>query len=486
MSKLIWYNRASAAFLLMFATAIASRAQTFTTLWQFDGHDGSGPGTFGMQLVQGTDGNLYGTTDRDGVWGGTIFKITTGGTLTTLYYFCTPNCTDGWGPSGSLVLDAGGNFYGTTSIYGTANYFGTIFRVTPEGTLTTLYRFCREATSCPDGARPEGLVLAADGSFYGMTALGGITSFPNCLGTEGVEGCGTIFKTTPQGRVTTLHKFGWTDGGYPAAGLVEAADGNFYGTTGAGGSYGNGTVLAMTPGGKMTSLYSFCAQTNCVDGDDPQAGLVLGTDGDLYGTTALGGTGNRGTIFKITPRGTLTTLYSFCSEANCADGESPFGALILGTDGNFYGITDYGGAYNSGTIFKITPLGALTTLHSFDGTDGSGPFGGLCQATDGNFYGTTLGGGASNDGTVFRLSVGLGAFLKTVPVAGKAGTAVTILGTDLTGATSVTFNGTPATITVVSPSSITTTVPAGATTGKVQVTTPGGTLSSNVTFQVAP
>jgi uncharacterized repeat protein (TIGR03803 family) len=486
MNKLIRWNTASAVLILISATGIASRAQTFTTLWQFDGHDGSAPGTFGMQLVQGTDGNLYGTTDRDGVWGGTIFKITTDGRLNTLYDFCTPDCTDGWGPSGSLVLDAGGNFYGTTSIYGTSHYLGTIFTVTPAGALTTLYRFCREATSCPGGARPEGLVLAADGTFYGMTALGGITTFPNCLGTEGVEGCGTIFKATPQGDVTTLHKFDWNDGGYPAAGLVEAAGGNFYGTTGSGGVHGAGTVLGMTPGGKMTSLYSFCAQTNCADGDDPQAVLVVGNDGDLYGTTALGGTGDRGTIFKITPGGALTTLYSFCGKTNCTDGEGPFAPLVLGTDGNFYGVTNYGGAYNSGTIFKITPAGTLTTLHSFDGTDGSGPLGGLCQATDGNFYGTTLEGGASDDGTVFRLATGLGPFLKTVPVVGKAGTAVTILGTNLAGATSVTFNGTPATIIAASPSSIATSVPAGATTGKVQVTTPNGTLLSNVTFQVAP
>jgi uncharacterized repeat protein (TIGR03803 family) len=199
-------------------------------------------------------------------------------------------------------------------------------------------------------------------------------------------------------------------------------------------------------------------------------------------------------IFKLTPTGTLTTLYAFCSQPGCTDGESP-GGLIQASDGNFYGSTAIGGANNEGTIFKITPRGILTTLYSFcsqtNCTDGSEPTG-LVQATDGNFYGTTHFGGAitnagcsSGCGTVFSLAVGLGPFVETQTSSGKAGTAVKILGTDLTGATSVTFNGTAATFTVNSTgSAITATVPPGATSGTVAVTTPSGVLSSNKPFTV--
>jgi uncharacterized repeat protein (TIGR03803 family) len=185
------------------------------------------------------------------------------------------------------------------------------------------------------------------------------------------------------------------------------------------------------------------------------------------------------------PAQTFNVLHTF--DGMDGDGSN---ALVQGADGNFYGTTFEGGAnaacYSGstcGTVFKITPSGTLTTMHSFNSTDGATPWAGLVQDTDGTFYGTTA-YGANNDGTVFSLSVGLGPFVETQPAMGKVGTAVTILGTSLTGATSVTFNGTAATFTVVSASEVTTTVPAGATTGTVQVVTPGGTLSSNVPFTV--
>jgi uncharacterized repeat protein (TIGR03803 family) len=180
------------------------------------------------------------------------------------------------------------------------------------------------------------------------------------------------------------------------------------------------------------------------------------------------------------PAQTFTTLHRF----DLTDGASPVAALIQATDGNFYGTTEVGGANRNGTVFKITPGGNLTTLHSFDYTDGYGPSAGLVQGTDGKFYRTTAEGGAGGDGTVFSLSVGIGPFVKTLPPFGKVGTPVHILGTNLTGTTSVTFDGTPATFTVVSKTLIFTNVPAGATTGTVQVVTPGGTLSSNVPFTV--
>jgi uncharacterized repeat protein (TIGR03803 family) len=204
----------------------------------------------------------------------------------------------------------------------------------------------------------------------------------------------------------------------------------------------------------------------------------------LFGVTPAGGLNNNseGTVFKITPSGALTTLHSFCTETGCPDGQVPLGGLILASDGNFYGTTSGG----FGTIYQITPRGALTTLAAFDNTNGSGPYAAPVQGTNGDFYGTTNGGGAHGYGTVYRLSTGLAPFVKTVPTSGKVGAAVKILGNDLTGATSVSFNGTAAAFTVVSSAEITTTVPSGATTGPVQVVTPTATLTSNVAFDVLP
>jgi uncharacterized repeat protein (TIGR03803 family) len=218
--------------------------------------------------------------------------------------------------------------------------------------------------------------------------------------------------------------------------------------------------------------------------------LVQATDGNFYGTTYFGGAYNYGTVFKVTRSGTLTTLHSF----DGTEGGNPDAALVQGTDGNFYGTTYYG-ANGYGTVFKITPGGTLRTLYSFCSqsgcADGAHPYAGLVQDTNGKFYGAACGafcggGGTGGYGTVFSLSVGLGPFVETQPTSGKVGAAVEILGSDLTDATSVTFNGTAAPFKVVSSSQITTDVPAGATTGKVQVVTPSGTLSSNVPFRVVP
>jgi uncharacterized repeat protein (TIGR03803 family) len=258
-----------------------------------------------------------------------------------------------------------------------------------------------------------------------------------------------------------------------------------YGTTGEGGPYNVGTIYKIGLNGAFTSLYTFGPYPYAT-GSDPFAALVEGNDGNFYGTTVFGGANNDGTLFRVTSNGALTTLHSFDN----TDGAEPYGALILGTDGKFYGTTAKGGANGVGTIFRYASTGTLTTLHSFDNTDGSYPESGLVQGTDGNFYGTTYSGGTYLDcadqscGTVYRLSLGLGPFVKTVPAFGKAGAAVTILGTDLTGATSVTFNGIAAAFTVLSPTAISTSVPSGAASGKIQVATPNGTLVSTVAFQV--
>ena len=491
--------------LICAAMAIPLRAQTFTTIWSFNGKDGTAPSG---NLIQGIDGNIYGTTSGidfctgPSVSCGTIFKITPGGSLTTLYSFCSqPNCADGYSPVAGLALGGSGVFYGTTLSGGADGDYGTVFQITPGGTLTTLHSFMGT-----DGADPiAGLIQSANGEFYGATNVGGVGA--NCLLSVG---CGTVFKVTPTGTLTTLYDFctqaNCTDGASPYPTLYEGASGDFYGTNYVYGAYGVGTVFRISPSGTLTTLYSFCAQPGCADGDDVFTGVVEDRNGDLYGTTEFGGdshpcpdggSGGCGTIFQLTLEGTLTTLHKFQN----TDGAGP-NTLVIGTDGNFYGTTGGGGTSTNcpggcGTIFKMTPSGTLTTLYNFCALsacpDGKAPDAALFQATDGKFYGTTEQGGISsgdcfNDscGTVFSLDVGLGPFIRALPTSGTVGSGVKILGTNLTGATSVTFNGIPAAFTVERASEITTTVPTGATTGDIQVVTPNGALSSNVSFQVRP
>ncbi len=390
----------------------ATHAQTVTTLASFTGSNGSDP--LFAPLLQGSDGNLYGTTSGGGAHGhGTVFKVTTGGTIKTLYSFCAKS-------------------------------------------------------GCADGSAPyAGLIQAKDGNFYGTTEAGGINN------------AGTVFKITAGGVLTALHKFNYNDGANPYAALLQATDGNFYGTTESGGAHILGTVFRMTLGGTLTTLHSF----NSTAGSSPEASLIQAADGTFYSTTYNGGTDGYGTAFKITPGGTVTTLHVF----NDADGRAVTAGLVQAGDGNFYGATSLSGANGYGIVFMMTPQGSLTLLHNFNATDGATP-NQLALGSDGNFYGTTISGGTNTDGTifetVFRLDVGLGPFVEAVPTAGKVGAKVKILGTKLTGATSVIFNATAAVFTVVSASEVTTTVPNGATTGTVRVTTPGGTLLSKGAFQI--
>ena len=396
-------------------------------------------------LVQGLDGNLYGTSGRQFFpTQGTVFKVTPAGTVTTLYNF-------GYGDElyAGLVLGTDGNFYGTTS--------GTVFQITPGGVLTTLHGF-----EGSDGYLPEGaLVQGTDGKFYGTTSLGGAYNQ------------GTIFRISSEGAFATWHTFQYLP--HPRAALVQGSDGNFYGATANGGAAnGCGVIFQITPSGAFNSVHQF----DCTDGAYPEGALVEGSDGNLYGTTAAGGVSGNGTVFRVGRfGGGFATLHSFAS----TDGSRPGAGLVQASDGNFYGTTWVGGSNGCGTLFQITLAGTLTTLYNFNcTTDGVLPYGALVQHTNGTLYAT------NGAGQVFSLNVGLGPFVKTVPAAGTVGEPVTILGTNLTGATSVSFNGTAATFTVVSSSEITTTVPADATTGKVQVVTPSGALSSNVNFRVVP
>src|ERR1019366_3915567 len=386
------------------ATAIASPAQTLITLHSFNGPDGLNPYS---SLVLDTEGNLYGTTSIGGSGCqsqgcGTVFKITPSGNLNTLHSF---DKGDGYWPFAGLVQGTDGNFYGTTSQGGDLNNCdhsgcGTVFKISPSGSLTTLHVF---EGSPSDGSSPiAGLTQANDGNLYGTTASGGFS------------GQGTVFKITSQGALTTLYSFcpaGFpcADGADPFAGLVQATDGNLYGTTEFGGASGDGTVFKITLAGTLTTIHNF----NGADGAYPLSGLIQASDGNLYGTTSGGGEGANctftnscGTVFRVTPGGTLTKLYSFCSQPNCTDGAAPqYGSLLQGDDGSLYGTTWAGGANDEGTIFRITTGGALTTVHTFNNYDGNTPEGGLAQDSEGNLYGTTFSGGAYFNGTVFELQV---------------------------------------------------------------------------------
>ncbi len=275
-----------------------------------------------------------------------------------------------------------GNFYGTT-VEGGADGEGTVFKLTTKGLMTTLLSFNGINGAITYG----GLCLGKDGYFYG-------TAF-----TGGTYGDGTIFKITSAGALTPLTSFNGNNGMFPVSGLVQGNDGNFYGTALEGGAYGYGTFLRVTASGSLTTLVSF----NFANGGYPSSVLVQGSDGSFYGTTENGGTnGGAGTVFKVTPSGILTTLYSF---SGGSDGAVPIPGLVQGVDGNFYGTTYQGGADGLGIIFKIAPSGTLTTLYSFTGgSDGANPWGGLVQANDGNLYGTSQTGGTYGFGTVFQIA----------------------------------------------------------------------------------
>jgi uncharacterized repeat protein (TIGR03803 family) len=379
---------------LSVAQTESAAGTTFKVLHSFTGTDGD---LSFAGLVQGKNGRLYGTTYFGGVNNeGEVFQITTAGKLKTLHSFCsTGDCTDGEYSYAVLVQGADGNFYGTTYLGG-SNDDGTIFKMTAKGALTTLHNFAGA-----DGSQPlAGLAAGTDGNFYGTTNLGGS------------HNAGTVFKISPSGEFTSLHSFcskaACADGQSSYAGLIVATDGNLYGTTLAGGSHGDGTVFKITNSGSFSTLYSFCSQSGCADGEFPQIGLVQASNGNLYGATLVGGAYGSGTIFELTLSGALTALYSVCSQGGCPDGNYLYAPLTQAQDGNLYGIMQIGGANNSGTIFKITLSGALTTLYSFCSqpscADGQYPAAGLVQATNGNLYGTTADGGAHSHGTVFSIT----------------------------------------------------------------------------------
>jgi uncharacterized repeat protein (TIGR03803 family) len=349
--------------------------------------------------------------------------------------------------------------------------------MTIKGKLTVLYSFC-QTLPCKDGQYPAGLVQASNGKLYGTTR------------TAGVNKNGTVFEISTSGsNFTTLYSFcsakSCTDGAQPMSAPMQAINGNLYGTTYSGGSHSAGVAYEITTTGLYKKLYSFCARTNCADGSSPLGGLTQDSAGNLYGTTNSDGANAYGTVFEITTGKEFITLHSF----DDTDGSYPVGPPIQANDGNLYGLTEEGGATNGGTIYEFTSAGVFSSLYSISTCaesmcTGYYPLSTLLQATNGSFYAGTEYGGTSNIGTVFSYSTGLGAFVKTVPTAAKAEASVIILGNNLTGSTGVSFNGKTGTFTVVSDTEITATVPTGASSGTVSVTTPTGTLNSNPAFQV--
>jgi uncharacterized repeat protein (TIGR03803 family) len=308
----------------------------------------------------------------------------------SVFYSPADPTQDGARPTGGLIQASDGNFYGLM-YQGGANQYGAVYKLTPTGNESLLYSFKGHAT---DGSYPIGrLIEASDGNFYGVTTLGGSSQD------------GGVFKVTPTGSETVLYTFGKTetDAVSPAGGLIQASDGNFYGTTTNGGAYGaqgGGTAFRITPDGVFTILHSF--SPGGPDGTYPTGSLIQATDGNLYGMTTRGGAHDGGTVFKVTPGGTQSVVYSF--QGN--DGYSPVGNLVQASDGNFYGMTKYGGpGGNGGTVFRVTPDGTETVLHSFSGIpDGAAPDGSLIQANDGNFYGMTFSYGQNNAGIIFRVT----------------------------------------------------------------------------------
>lgn len=362
---------------------ITAPAASLSTVYSFTGgNDGANPNG----LLRAANGSFYGTAQYGGGnFSGTVFQFSPAGGLSPLYSFT--GGSDGAVPLAALMQGPDGNFYGTTYQGGTSDN-GTVFRITPGGTLSNLI-----SLNITNGSFPYSeLTLGADGNYYGTTYQGGAGR------TDYTFRPGEVFRITSSGALSRVYSFtNGLDGGFPASGPILGSDGNFYGMTSQGGVSSNGTVYQITANGTFRSLVSF----NQTNGSLPLAELVQDVAGNLYGTTATGGAYNYGTVFRMTPAGLVTTLYSFgCG----ADGSYPAAALLMGSDGNFYGTTAYGGAYGYGTVFRMAPGGPLTTLVTFNGYAGANPLATLTQDVDGSLYGTTQNGGASDVGVIFHLS----------------------------------------------------------------------------------
>jgi uncharacterized repeat protein (TIGR03803 family) len=369
------------------------RAETENVLYDFCVENGCADGKNPEAgVIFDPSGNLYGTTTTGGIHArGVVFKLTAEDAESVYSFRGRP---DGGFPNASLVFDQNGNLYGTT-VSGGAYNRGVVFRLTPTGQETILYNFC-PPHHCEGRSPYAGLVFDGPGNLYGTTAFGG------------AYGGGVVFKLTLGGEYTVVHNFcqqsECDDGEVPYAGLVFDEQGNLYGTTSAGGAYHFGTVFKIFPNGRERVLYSFCALSACADGGTPfLSGVILDRQGNVYGTAGLGGVNGNGVVFKITPQGQETVLYSFCSESGCTDGSDPSAGLVFDRVGNLYGTTESGGINNNGVVFRLSPDGKEKS-YAFDGTNGGNPWGGVVFDQNGNLYGTTEGGGTNGSGVVFNLT----------------------------------------------------------------------------------
>jgi uncharacterized repeat protein (TIGR03803 family) len=380
-----------------------------TVLYSFTGTNLFTKGESPNNLIQGSDGNFYSTTSGGGnyEWGGgiadcynsgcgSVFKMDSLGNLTVLHLFTK---TDGAQPQAGVVQGIDDYLYGTTPFggvnlicaYGGAIACGNAFRVDTNGNYTVLHEF-----TVSDGVYPEGnLLQAKDGYFYGTTTRGGNLACDSTNSTV-TSGCGTLFRMDTSGNVTVLHSFSGTDGAQPLAGLIQGSDGNLYGTASQGGASGDGTIFKSDTSGNVTVLHSFSG----ADGKIPSTSLVQASDGYFYGTTSNGGANSPdGVAFRIDSLGNFTLLHSFSG----VDGANGVNSLIQANDGMFYGTSPLGGAGTWGTIFRMDSSGNVTVLHSFAGPEGKRPYAGLIQGSDGFLYGSATGGGTDNGGVIYRL-----------------------------------------------------------------------------------
>jgi uncharacterized repeat protein (TIGR03803 family) len=366
----------------------------FQVIYTFKDSDGAYPYA---GVIQGSDGALYGTTEFGGANGdGVVYKVNPDGSnFQVIHTFSALNNyvnSDGAYPTAGVIQGSDGALYGTTN-GGGANGYGVVYKVNPDGSnFQVLYTF----TGGNDGAYPyAGVIQGRDGALYGTT-YGGFNNY------------GVVFKVNPDGsNFQVLYTFsGGNDGAHPSAGVIQGRDGALYGTTEFGGANGYGVVYKVNPdGSNFQVLHTFSALDNNrdnPDGANPTAGVIQGSDGALYGTTEFGGANGYGVVFKVNPDGSnFQVIYTFTD----SDGANPNAGVIQGRDGALYGTTEFGGSNNYGVVYKVNPDGSnFQVIYTFTDSDGANPNAGVIQGSDGALYGTTVNGGSNGDGVVFKVN----------------------------------------------------------------------------------